>query len=214
MDEEIHEENVTEIASTSAVCQKSLQRVDRRKASKRPSTDGDPRIGEALGILRTAVQRQTANDGADKDDCFIYGQHVANKLRKYSPRIRDIVQYHINTVLYHADMGNPDIEIRPSMYSQQLMVNASAPPPVYRHLQEENTTRFATPRSTSTYLTTPTPNNSAVASPIMPSDNYTITSMSPRTSLSSPADLTIPSSNPAVYSDEDVFTQLGTGTGV
>ncbi len=89
--------------------------TEKRKGTKRPSTPhGDPRIGEALSILRTAVnQQKEVEQGPRYDDSSIFGQHVANKLRKYTPRVRDMVQYHLNTVLYHADMGNADLQIVP-----------------------------------------------------------------------------------------------------
>lgn len=76
------------------------------------TNERDPSIGEALGMLKTALNQQKES-GNDDSDCFIFGQHVANKLRTYDSRIRNIMQYHINTLLYHADMGNADIEILP-----------------------------------------------------------------------------------------------------
>lgn len=84
----------------------------KRVIKKIATAEKEPSIGEALGMLKTALNQQKES-GNDDSDCFVFGQHVANKLRTYDSRIRNIMQYHINTLLYHADMGNSDIEILP-----------------------------------------------------------------------------------------------------
>ena len=54
---------------------------------------------EAYDILKNACQR---------DDCSIYGEHVANELRSLSSRARTIVKHTINNTLFEAAMGKYD----------------------------------------------------------------------------------------------------------
>lgn len=44
--------------------------------------------------------------GDFSDPCTDYVKHVGNKLRTYSDRVRSIVQYHINNIIFQADMGH------------------------------------------------------------------------------------------------------------
>ena len=133
----------------SSASQTTTKRQEQQKTSKRlsagnkrPCTEEDARIGEALSILKTAVAKQTVETRSN-DESSTYGQHVANKLRKYSPRVRDMVQYHINTVLYHADMGNADLQIQPTMSN----INSFSVPP-YRQLNvATNLSHTPSPRS-------------------------------------------------------------------
>ncbi|KAG7162741.1 uncharacterized protein LOC121873514 [Homarus americanus] len=76
---------------------------------KKAESEEDPRIEEALNILKGAA----ASASSQQDECGVYGQHVANKLRNYSKRTRAIVQHHMNNTLFNADMGQFDMETRP-----------------------------------------------------------------------------------------------------
>lgn len=58
------------------------------------------KIDEAFDMLKSVAAKQTLDD-ANAD----YGKHVANKLRNYSERVKAIVQYNINNILFQADMG-------------------------------------------------------------------------------------------------------------
>ncbi|XP_021922023.1 uncharacterized protein LOC110830905 isoform X3 [Zootermopsis nevadensis] len=60
----------------------------------------DPRVTEAYRILKEVSKRNEK-----RDHCIVYGEHIAHKLRGYDSRTCAIVQYHINNVLFEADMG-------------------------------------------------------------------------------------------------------------
>jgi hypothetical protein len=55
---------------------------------------------------------------------------MVNMLRAYPTRVRNMVQFHINTILYHADMGNPEVEIKLPSFQTRLLINPqlSLPP--------------------------------------------------------------------------------------
>lgn len=60
----------------------------------------DPRVTEAYRILKEVSKRNEK-----RDDCVVYGEHIAHKLRGYDSRTCAVVQYHINNILFEADMG-------------------------------------------------------------------------------------------------------------
>lgn len=62
----------------------------------------DPRIEEAFQIMKDVA-------GKKRDECDVFGEHVANKLRKYDNHTRVLVEHHINNILFDADI---------KMYSQ------------------------------------------------------------------------------------------------
>lgn len=43
-----------------------------------------------------------------RDDCSVYGEHVANEIRKLNPKSQTIVKHLINNVLFEAAMENYD----------------------------------------------------------------------------------------------------------
>lgn len=71
----------------------------------------DPRVTEAYRILKEVSKRNEK-----RDDCFVYGEHIAHKLRNYDSRTSAIVQHHINNILFEADMGKYSDG---SLYNQQ-----------------------------------------------------------------------------------------------
>jgi len=71
------------------------------------------------------------------DECAVFGHHVANKLRSYPIHIRNMVQFSLNTVLYNADMGNPEVRItvpsyQPSSYQPPSNNSPSYQPSSYQ----------------------------------------------------------------------------------
>lgn len=59
----------------------------------------DQRLEEAFEILKRPYPTTTS-----PDDWSVYGQHVANKLRRYPKQTSSIVQHFINNLLFEADM--------------------------------------------------------------------------------------------------------------
>ena len=78
----------------------------------------DPRVAEAYKILKEVSERHEK-----RDDCFVFGEHVAHKLRGYDSRTCSIVQHHINNILFEADMGK---YLNGNLYNQQPMPWESA----------------------------------------------------------------------------------------
>jgi len=85
-------------------------------SAKRTRSDTDSCLDEALGILKVVASQKPEENAAMKDDCSIFGLHVGNKLRAYPLAIRNMVQHSINTVLYHADIGNAEVQITVPAY--------------------------------------------------------------------------------------------------
>lgn len=83
--------------------------------SKKPRTmpEEDARIDEALGILKDAVSKSSSLD----DECGLFGQYIANKLRSYDPMTRAVVQHEINNSIFNADM---------KFYHQSLATSSSS----------------------------------------------------------------------------------------
>lgn len=66
----------------------------------------DPRLNEILQIIKSSVTAAAAI--STMDECSVYGQHVANKLRSYSAKTRTMVEHNINNELFKADLGEYD----------------------------------------------------------------------------------------------------------
>lgn len=70
------------------------------------------RIAEAYKILKVSERNEK------RDDCFVFGEHVAHKLQGYDRRTCATVQHHINNILFEADMGK---YLNGNPYNQQPM---------------------------------------------------------------------------------------------
>lgn len=122
-----------------------------RKSKRRKLSESgdDLKVKEALDILKSA----SASNSLNADECGVYGQHVAYKLRSYAKKTRDIVQHHINTILFKADMGEYNsIESRPSSVSSSISSIYSLNPN-----QPSTFSTWNTLNQTVTDLTTSTP---------------------------------------------------------
>lgn len=74
------------------------QQLSPKKAAPKwiQCSDG-PRIQEAYNILKT-------KSAEHKDECSIFGEYVAEKLRKMTPRVRATVQHQISTVFFNTEV--------------------------------------------------------------------------------------------------------------
>ncbi|KAG5898804.1 hypothetical protein JTB14_011014 [Gonioctena quinquepunctata] len=79
--------------STSATPRKQFNK--RRKLNESVEVS---KVDQALGFLKNAASNNDLKD----DECGVYGQHVAHKLRSYSKKTRAVVQHNI---IFSADMG-------------------------------------------------------------------------------------------------------------
>lgn len=68
----------------------------KKVAPKRKRTE-DPRIQEAFNILQSKIQVQ-------KDECFMFGEYIVEKLRSFNPRTRAMLQHQIHNVIFQAEM--------------------------------------------------------------------------------------------------------------
>ncbi|CAH1106763.1 unnamed protein product [Psylliodes chrysocephalus] len=71
------------------------------KRNKISTKNSNSRAEEAYRILKETV----AFPQEPADPCSVYGAHVGNKLKTYSPRTRVEVEHAINQILYAADRG-------------------------------------------------------------------------------------------------------------
>ncbi|CAH1100635.1 unnamed protein product [Psylliodes chrysocephalus] len=76
-----------------------MQLKNTTKSDKKRQRQEDPRIDEAYSILKDSLAQKT------RDESTVFGEHVANKHRKYNSKIRSIVEHKINDILFLADMG-------------------------------------------------------------------------------------------------------------
>ncbi|XP_075214599.1 uncharacterized protein LOC142320562 isoform X1 [Lycorma delicatula] len=80
-----------------------------------------PWLEEAFKTLREAINvSQSANN------CDVFAQHVANKLKKYSEKVRCIVEHKITSVLFQADMCQFD---SPSSFQSSSVSDTFTIPP-------------------------------------------------------------------------------------
>ncbi|CAI6376200.1 unnamed protein product [Macrosiphum euphorbiae] len=71
---------------------------------KKKTQVSDKCIEDAIEILKRPYPTLST-----PDDWSVYGQHLANKLRKYTPHASSIVQHYFNNILFEADMGKFDL---------------------------------------------------------------------------------------------------------
>lgn len=67
---------------------------------RRCGTDGDSDIAEVLQVLKNMSASSSV-----RDDASVFGEHIANKIRKMDPTTISTVQHHINNIIYQAEMG-------------------------------------------------------------------------------------------------------------
>ncbi|KAG5862732.1 hypothetical protein JTB14_035590 [Gonioctena quinquepunctata] len=74
------------------------------------------KVDQALGFLKNAA----SNSDLEGDECGVYGQHVAHKLRSYRKKTRAVVQHNINNIFFSAEMGQYDIGEFPSYQHEDI----------------------------------------------------------------------------------------------
>lgn len=97
----------TEQLTDETHCQNKEFKSPKKRVKKQRKTDEDPRITEALGYLRqtTAVSQKRT------DQCSLFGDYIADKLRTFDNRLRAIAQNRITNILFEFEMNlykNPD----------------------------------------------------------------------------------------------------------
>lgn len=94
-------------------------RSPKKSAPTRIRRPEDARISEAYNILKSRAGQ------CNKDDSGAFGDYVAEKLRKMSPRVRATVQQQMSTILFNAEMNEL---VQPS-FSDTLTTIYSSPSP-------------------------------------------------------------------------------------
>lgn len=129
---EIQTENapVSPKPRTSTIPVKQIQK--RKRLVELSPSVGTSKVDQALGFLKNAA----ANNEL-RDECGVFGQHVAHKLRSYNKITKAIVQHHINNIIISADMGHYDTGAysNQSIPIQSFMPNRSSysQPPSHSH---------------------------------------------------------------------------------
>lgn len=137
------------------------------KTSKKMSQDAS-KIDEAFDILKNVATKTKSEEICD--NCTDYGKHVASKMRKYSERARCVAQYHINNILFQADMGHFD------EYSNSTRMTYTPTAPVETFCAPSSRASSASIIST-TPIPTPSPQE-------LESTTYTIVTSPANTALS------------------------------
>ncbi|CAH1955122.1 unnamed protein product [Acanthoscelides obtectus] len=75
----------------------------KKRAVKRRKEEEDPRIMQAFGYLQNVASGSASNK---RDDCSVYGEHVANKIRKFDDRLKSLAQHRINNILFDLEMSH------------------------------------------------------------------------------------------------------------
>lgn len=102
---QINEESInSQILATEQVTEKTKNKEFRfptKRSTKHRKIDEDPKITEALGYLWqvTAVSQQR------KDQCSLFGDYIADKLRTFDNRLRAIAQNRISNVLFELEFN-------------------------------------------------------------------------------------------------------------
>ncbi|XP_030386625.1 uncharacterized protein LOC115633333 [Scaptodrosophila lebanonensis] len=64
----------------------------------------EPSINNSA-LSTSCPQPQVPNESKENDDMALYIQYLECKMKKYSTRTRNAIQFHFNRILYKADMG-------------------------------------------------------------------------------------------------------------
>jgi hypothetical protein len=66
------------------------------------------------------IRSATTSLQTNEDYCSVFGKYVANKLRNCNKRTRTIAEYHINNILFQAELGQYDTHVGSSAPSTPL----------------------------------------------------------------------------------------------
>lgn len=76
-------------------------RSPKKRPRKRKQVDEDPRIAEAFGYLQQAA----AASKQQKDQCSLFADYIADKLRTFDNSLRAVAQHRISNVLFELEMN-------------------------------------------------------------------------------------------------------------
>nr|CAH7716259.1 unnamed protein product [Callosobruchus chinensis] len=117
---------------------KTISKMKKNKEEK------DSRVDEAFLLLKSTAEKKK-NDLYDD-----YGIYIANKLKTYSARTKAFVQYHFNSILFQADMGQFEV-------SHHSSTPVPTPSPTFTLTPMPPYSPTSTPASTSTIISVPLP---------------------------------------------------------
>lgn len=92
------------------------------------------------------------------DEWVTYGQHVANKLRKYDSQTSSIVQHYINNILFDADMGRYSMNVSHNNQPAQYSNFQSPSTPLTTFSQSSPLSSMASPHNSFVPMTSFSPN--------------------------------------------------------
>lgn len=100
--EQINEELVNPQATTDQLTNETQNKefkFPKKRSIKQKQADEDPRIAEAFRYLRQTASQQR------KDQCSLFGDYIADKLRIFDNHLRAIVQHRISNLLFELEMN-------------------------------------------------------------------------------------------------------------
>ncbi|VEN41197.1 unnamed protein product [Callosobruchus maculatus] len=120
----------------------------------------DSTVDQAFLLLKSAAETKK-NDLYDD-----YGIYIANKLRTYSARTKAFVQYHFNSILFQADMGQFEV-------SQHSNTPLPTPSTTFTLTSVPPYSPTSTAASTSTIVSVPLPSPQIDQTPTIVCQNQT-----------------------------------------
>lgn len=135
----------------------------------RKNEEEDPRISMAFQILKDTHSRVNL---ANRDRFTTYGEHVGNKLRRYSDKVAALVEHKINNILFNLDIAYYTREI-PNVTTPIVFTSGST------SSRYSVPSTISSPNSTCNILPTsyaffpPEDTNIQPTEPLPPMNNYT-----------------------------------------
>ncbi|VEN43582.1 unnamed protein product, partial [Callosobruchus maculatus] len=133
---------------------KTVSKMKQNKEAK------DSTVDQAFLLLKSAAETKK-NDLYDD-----YGIYIANKLRTYSARTKAFVQYHFNSILFQADMGQFEV-------SQHSNTPLPTPSTTFTLTSVPPYSPTSTAASTSTIVSVPLPSPQIDQTPTIVCQNQT-----------------------------------------
>lgn len=112
---------------------------------------GEPisKPSQAFNRHRINIIRQKERKSQDKDEYTTYGELVAMKLKKLSSSYaRSTAQYHINNILYNAEIGAYD---KPSRQSQSFLLRGESSSAHHDSNYDDHSQRSSSPTKSMEY---------------------------------------------------------------
>ncbi|XP_011871768.1 PREDICTED: uncharacterized protein LOC105564173 [Vollenhovia emeryi] len=126
----------------------------KKRSVKQKQANEDPRIAEAFGYLRqTALQQR-------KDQCSLFGDYIADKLRSFDNHLRAVAQHRISNLLFELEMH---------LYENSSTQSSTQSFSVYNNFYPPKTEQSSTPVSN---ISSPSPSPQRHESPLSNSLQY------------------------------------------